>query len=95
MQANDRYETETADRKNALEAYIYSLRDSLMGKFEPFVKTELRDTFVSELDNLTDWLYEEGTFNAYDHFNYYVLRYVLKFLYFYVTPRHKLKQPGC
>ena len=31
-----------------------------MGKYEPYVKTDLRDTIVSELDKLTDWLYEEG-----------------------------------
>lgn len=44
MQADDKYEVEVSEKKNALEAYIYALRDNLSGKYETYVKSGEKET---------------------------------------------------
>lgn len=46
--------------KNALEAYIYSLRNKLYEGLEPYLKPADRDALAGRLSALEDWLYDEG-----------------------------------
>ena len=46
MQANDRREKEKADAKNALEEYIYFMREKLSGDFAKFIKKDVSFFFL-------------------------------------------------
>ena len=46
--------------KNALEAYIYALRNRLYEGLAPFLKDADRDALAGRLSALEDWLYDEG-----------------------------------
>ena len=41
MIANDRLENERANAKNAVEEYVYAMRDKLNTEYEPYVKEEV------------------------------------------------------
>lgn len=60
--AADRQEKERADARNALEEYVYELRGKLSSEDElaPFVVEHDRETLVRQLDDMENWLYEEG-----------------------------------
>ncbi|KAF5284581.1 hypothetical protein FQR65_LT02407 [Abscondita terminalis] len=62
MIAADRQEKERADARNALEEYVYELRGKLTSEDElaHFVLESDRDHLVSQLDDMENWLYEEG-----------------------------------
>uniref|UniRef100_A0A1B6C8J9 Uncharacterized protein n=3 Tax=Clastoptera arizonana TaxID=38151 RepID=A0A1B6C8J9_9HEMI len=62
MIANDRQEKERADARNALEEYVYELRNKLSSEDDlaTFVTENDRSTLCNELDSLETWLYEEG-----------------------------------
>ncbi|KAH8916751.1 heat shock protein 70 [Atractiella rhizophila] len=61
MHANDRLVSETEDRKNALEEYIYDMREKLDGSYSAFAPSADKDTLRSKLSEAEDWLYtEEG-----------------------------------
>lgn len=62
MIANDRQEKERADARNALEEYVYELRGKLSSEDElgPFILESDRDQLVRQLDEMENWLYEEG-----------------------------------
>jgi len=60
MQATDRLQEETNERKNAVEAYVYALRNKLYGELEAYVKPEEKDSLLAALQACEDWLYEEG-----------------------------------
>ncbi len=52
---------ETAERKNALETYIYEMRDRLVGDLAQFVHEREKEPFEQKLNEVQDWLYtEEG-----------------------------------
>ncbi|XP_030032471.1 97 kDa heat shock protein isoform X2 [Manduca sexta] len=62
MQAQDRQEKERADARNALEEYVYELRGKLCAgaALHDFVPDEQRARLVAHLDQLEQWLYDEG-----------------------------------
>lgn len=62
MIANDRQEKERVDARNALEEYVYELRGKLSSEEElaTFVNDNDRASLCRQLDNMENWLYEEG-----------------------------------
>ncbi|CAH7675771.1 heat shock 70kDa protein 4 [Phakopsora pachyrhizi] len=59
MHASDKLVSETEDKKNALEEYVYDTRDKLEGVFAPFVTPEVKQKLLSALQQAEDWLYSE------------------------------------
>ncbi|PSN34539.1 Heat shock 70 kDa protein 4 [Blattella germanica] len=62
MIASDRQEKERIDARNALEEYVYELRGKLSSDEElaTFVNEADRNSLCRQLDNMENWLYEEG-----------------------------------
>ncbi|XP_073140632.1 heat shock 70 kDa protein 15-like [Henckelia pumila] len=60
MALQDRMMEETKDKKNALESYVYDMRNKLYGKYCEFVTDSDREQFISRLQEVEDWLYEDG-----------------------------------
>uniref|UniRef100_A0A803LNB5 Uncharacterized protein n=1 Tax=Chenopodium quinoa TaxID=63459 RepID=A0A803LNB5_CHEQI len=56
----DRVMEETKDRKNAVEAYVYDMRNKLNDKYQEFVTPSEKDEFIARLQEVEDWLYEDG-----------------------------------
>ncbi|PLW38260.1 hypothetical protein PCANC_14892 [Puccinia coronata f. sp. avenae] len=59
MHASDKLVSETEDRKNALEEYVYDTREKLEGAYVPFVTAEVKQQLLSALQQAEDWLYSE------------------------------------
>lgn len=61
MIANDARETQRVDARNALEEYVYDMRNKLQGgPLERYVLEVDREAICSQLNDLENWLYEEG-----------------------------------
>uniref|UniRef100_U3F805 Heat shock 70 kDa protein 4 n=1 Tax=Micrurus fulvius TaxID=8637 RepID=U3F805_MICFL len=60
MIMQDKLEKERNDAKNAVEEYVYEMRDKLCGVYEKFVSDEDRNSFTLKLEDTENWLYEEG-----------------------------------
>ncbi|XP_031265247.1 heat shock 70 kDa protein 14-like [Pistacia vera] len=60
MALQDRVMEETKDRKNAVEAYVYDMRNKLCDKYQEFVTDSEREQFTTRLQEVEDWLYEDG-----------------------------------
>ncbi|XP_030373284.1 heat shock 70 kDa protein 4L isoform X2 [Scaptodrosophila lebanonensis] len=61
MISNDQKETERIDAKNALEEFVYDMRNKLQGgALERYVVESDREGIVAQLNDLENWLYEEG-----------------------------------
>ncbi|KAI5620271.1 heat shock protein 4a [Silurus asotus] len=60
MVMQDKLEKERNDAKNAVEEYVYDMRDKLHGVLEKFVSEEDRDAFSLKLEDTENWLYEDG-----------------------------------
>ncbi|XP_074275972.1 heat shock 70 kDa protein 14-like [Silene latifolia] len=60
MALQDRVMEETKDRKNAVEAYVYDMRNKLNDKYYEFVTPSEKDEFIATLQEVEDWLYEDG-----------------------------------
>ncbi|KAI4355663.1 hypothetical protein L6164_004412 [Bauhinia variegata] len=60
MALQDRVMEETKDKKNAVEAYVYDMRNKLHDKYQEFVTASEREEFTVKLQQVEDWLYEEG-----------------------------------
>jgi heat shock protein 4 len=58
--AKDTELRETAEARNAVEAYVYDTRSDLNGSLLPFVLEADKDAFYSQLNEAEDWLYGEG-----------------------------------
>eukprot|EP00045_Choanoeca_perplexa_P008154 m.74791 g.74791 ORF g.74791 m.74791 type:complete len:831 (-) comp14380_c0_seq1:883-3375(-) len=56
----DQREKEKNDARNALEEYIYDMRDKISSIYEEFIKPDDSEAFRSTLTTMEDWLYEEG-----------------------------------
>lgn len=68
MAFEDKLIVETADKRNELEAYIYSMRDKLDGALRPYASDAERSTLQKLLNDGEEWLYGDGcdtTKNAY------------------------------
>ncbi|MQL77391.1 hypothetical protein Taro_009814 [Colocasia esculenta] len=60
MALQDRVMEETKDRKNAVEAYVYEMRNKLHSHYQDFVTDAEREDFTAKLQEVEDWLYEDG-----------------------------------
>ena len=62
MALQDKIMEETKERKNAVEAYVYSMRTKIEegGLLFDYVKEDVRESFRELLNNTEDWLYEDG-----------------------------------
>jgi len=60
MIAQDKLEKERLDAKNAVEEYIYSMRDQLFTSLENYVQETDRDAFSKVMEQAENWLYEDG-----------------------------------
>ncbi|GAV72682.1 HSP70 domain-containing protein [Cephalotus follicularis] len=60
MALQDRVMEETKDKKNAVEAYVYEMRNKLSDKYHEFVTAPEREEFMAKLQEVEDWLYEDG-----------------------------------
>ncbi|XGW16672.1 hypothetical protein V3C99_001820 [Haemonchus contortus] len=60
MQAADLHEKQKADAKNAVEEYVYEMRDKLSDAFAEFVTEADAEAFRAQLIKTEDWLYDEG-----------------------------------
>ncbi|XP_034102710.1 heat shock 70 kDa protein 4 isoform X1 [Drosophila nasuta] len=61
MIGNDQKETERIDAKNALEEFVYDMRNKLQGgPLERYVVEAEREAIVAQLNDLENWLYEDG-----------------------------------
>ncbi|KAF8388996.1 hypothetical protein HHK36_025681 [Tetracentron sinense] len=60
MALQDRVMEETKDKKNAVEAYVYDMRNKLHDKYQDFVAASEREELISKLQEVEDWLYDEG-----------------------------------
>ena len=56
MIANDRLEKERANAKNAVEEYVYEMRDKLYTEYEPYVKEDVSTNMAVINPRLTDML---------------------------------------
>lgn len=60
MALQARIQEETADARNAVESYVYSLRNRMSDSLRPFVPPEQYDQLAKTLDEAEEWLYDEG-----------------------------------
>ncbi|XP_018421128.1 PREDICTED: heat shock 70 kDa protein 4 [Nanorana parkeri] len=60
MIMQDKLEKERNDAKNAVEEYVYEMRDKLCGIYEKFVNEDDRNSFILKLEDTENWLYEDG-----------------------------------
>jgi heat shock protein 4 len=60
MAASDRLAVETADRKNAVEAYVYDMRNKINETLSAFATEADKEAFEKLLNATEDWLYGEG-----------------------------------
>uniref|UniRef100_A0A1J3CH11 Heat shock 70 kDa protein 14 n=1 Tax=Noccaea caerulescens TaxID=107243 RepID=A0A1J3CH11_NOCCA len=60
MALQDRVMEETKDKKNAVESYVYDMRNKLGDKFEEYITESEREAFLAKLQEVEDWLYEDG-----------------------------------
>eukprot|EP00057_Strongylocentrotus_purpuratus_P008767 XP_011663241.1 PREDICTED: 97 kDa heat shock protein isoform X1 [Strongylocentrotus purpuratus] len=58
--AHDRLEKEKNDAKNAVEEYVYEMREKLCDKFEQYISEKERGSFSKLLEETENWLYEDG-----------------------------------
>lgn len=60
MANEDRIIIETADKRNELESYIYSMRDKLDMSLKDFATPADREKLKKLMDSTEDWLYNDG-----------------------------------
>ncbi|XP_038898913.1 heat shock 70 kDa protein 15-like [Benincasa hispida] len=60
MALQDRVMEETKEKKNAVEAYVYEMRNKLHDKYQDFVTDSQREELSAKLQEVEDWLYEDG-----------------------------------
>ena len=60
MALQSRVQEDTADARNAVESYVYTLRNRLGDSLGKFVTPDKRDSIVAALETAENWLYDEG-----------------------------------
>lgn len=51
---------QTKDKKNALESYVYEMRDKILNAYRSFANESDREEISRKLQQAEDWLYEDG-----------------------------------
>ena len=64
MANQDRVIRETNDMRNELEAYIYKMRDEVIGDLRPYVSDDAKQKFEAGLNDAETWLYEGDGYDA-------------------------------
>ncbi|KAM1343181.1 hypothetical protein ACFX15_007083 [Malus domestica] len=65
---HDRIMEQTKDKKNALESYVYEMRNKLFNTYRSFASDQEREGISRSLQQTEEWLYDDGedeTENAY------------------------------
>lgn len=60
MALQDRIMEETKDKKNAVESYVYDMRNKLYEKYNEYATDSEREFLAAKLQETEDWLYEDG-----------------------------------
>jgi len=60
MAASDRLVFETAEKKNAVESYVYDMRNKINESLATFAVESARNLLIKKLDETETWLYGEG-----------------------------------
>lgn len=60
MALQDRIMEETKDKKNAVESYVYDMRNKLYEKYSEYATDAEREDLAAKLQETEDWLYDEG-----------------------------------
>lgn len=60
MSYQDLLETQRCDAKNAVEEYVYNIRDQLESTLKEYITEAAKESFRSFLSSTEDWLYEDG-----------------------------------
>ena len=60
MDYQDLLEQQKSDAKNAVEEYVYNMRDKISSSLQVFITEEDRTKFLEQLDATEEWLYDEG-----------------------------------
>ena len=60
MDYQDQLEQQKSDAKNAVEEYVYNMRDKISSSLQEFITEEDRTKFLEQLDATEEWLYDEG-----------------------------------
>ncbi|EXJ77072.1 hsp88-like protein [Capronia epimyces CBS 606.96] len=60
MYMEDKLVTDTEDKKNELESYIYELRGKIDDVYSEFASQEEKDKIRDTLEKAEDWLYDDG-----------------------------------
>lgn len=60
MIAKDQEIRETEELRNSLEGYVLEMRGRLEGELGPYMKDNAREKFIKELNDMEEWLYEDG-----------------------------------
>mmetsp|Transcript_12633 Transcript_12633/g.41409 ORF Transcript_12633/g.41409 Transcript_12633/m.41409 type:complete len:881 (-) Transcript_12633:120-2762(-) len=64
MANQDRVIQETNDMRNELEAYIYKMRDDVIGDLRPFAADDAKAAFEAAIGGAEEWLYEGDGYDA-------------------------------
>mmetsp|Transcript_14730 Transcript_14730/g.18842 ORF Transcript_14730/g.18842 Transcript_14730/m.18842 type:complete len:878 (-) Transcript_14730:355-2988(-) len=64
MAAKDKLIQETADKRNELESYIYSMRDRIIDALRPYLEDAVKDDFSKKLEDAEGWLYSDEGFDT-------------------------------
>ncbi|XP_020080084.1 heat shock 70 kDa protein 16-like [Ananas comosus] len=56
----DRLMEQTKERKNALESYVYEIRNKLFERYRSFASDSERESISTNLQQTEEWLYEDG-----------------------------------
>ncbi|WRX28889.1 Heat shock protein 70 family - like 10 [Theobroma cacao] len=57
---HDRTMEQTKERKNALESYVYEMRNKLFNSYRSFASDEEKEGISKSLQETEEWLYEDG-----------------------------------
>jgi heat shock protein 4 len=60
MCLQDKVMEETKERKNAVEEYVYNMRNKLCDELAEYITDADKETFNALLEKTEDWLYDEG-----------------------------------
>eukprot|EP00698_Gefionella_okellyi_P003496 TRINITY_DN132_c1_g1_i3.p2 TRINITY_DN132_c1_g1~~TRINITY_DN132_c1_g1_i3.p2 ORF type:complete len:529 (+),score=126.88 TRINITY_DN132_c1_g1_i3:164-1588(+) len=60
MELRDQEVAATADAKNAVESYVYDMRNKLTSNLQAFIAADDRTKFSALMDQTESWLYDEG-----------------------------------
>jgi len=56
----DRVIHETAEKRNELESFVYTLRNKLEAEYNDYVTIEAKEKYLIHLDEIQTWIYDEG-----------------------------------